>query len=523
MDKLKKGRLLEIFIVILGSTGIVLAVVLGLGTLTAGFHMVDDHEFLEWTYGLQTGQYSLLELIRSVLSRDITLRYEPFYYMMRIIGTYLFGYNTVAFSIIKAIQIVISMVFLYACGKEMGASRFFSVLFSLTALMGYQSAAWWKLGPQESQCTMLFSVGFFFLLRYLKNKKIWQGVISLLFFIVMCQYKESFILLLPFIILYIVYDRIKVFDRLPEIKVIMKELKQDYWIIGVLAMVFIALVSVIMLISGGGDNYDGFGISSLSGCIENHIHSFSGDLKWYARFSPLFIAIMLTYWEEFKKLWKEIILLLAFLGPQFLVFSGTGIGERYMLPSTIGYAWFFIIVISKWKPLSGKRRIVYTAGLILMLAANIRAMAIEADYYRYRGESVTAMLEAVDEISDEETNILSCFFPNIEGNMTVHYWYDLHGKNNVYYWYEDDGVINQVFDPNMWIADNSVSEQQDFGKMDIVILYNQDDRHWCYDPSLDTSGFDITKCGSMTIWTKKEKIEKPQVKEIRDYFYAMER
>ena len=115
MDKLKKGRLLEIFIVILGSTGIVLAVVLGLGTLTAGFHMVDDHEFLEWTYGLQTGQYSLLELIRSVLSRDITLRYEPFYYMMRIIGTYLFGYNTVAFSIIKAIQIVISMVFLYAC------------------------------------------------------------------------------------------------------------------------------------------------------------------------------------------------------------------------------------------------------------------------------------------------------------------------------------------------------------------------------------------------------------------------
>ena len=107
--------------------------------------------------------------------------------------------------------------------------------------------------------------------------------------------------------------------------------------------------------------------------------------------------------------------------------------------------------------------------------------------------------------------------------MTVHYWYDLHGKNKVYYWYEDDGVINQVFDPNMWIADNSVSEQQDFGKMDIVIMYNQDDRHWCYDPSLDASGFDITKCGSMTIWTKKEKIEKPQVKGIRDYFYAMER
>jgi hypothetical protein len=38
--------------------------------------------------------------------------------------------------------------------------------------------------------------------------------------------------------------------------------------------------------------------------------------------------------------------------------------------------------------------------------------------------------------------------------------------------------------------------------MDIVVMYNEEDRHWCYTPSLDLTGFTEYKCGTITMYIR---------------------
>ena len=107
----------------------------------------------------------------------------------------------------------------------------------------------------------------------------------------------------------------------------------------------------------------------------------------------------------------------------------------------------------------------YVAGLLLLLAAHGRVALREADYFRYRGQSVQTMLETVEELSGDGANVLSCFRPNEEGNLTINYWMLDHGYDNVYFW-------------------------------------TQEDRHWCYTPTLDLSEFTEMKCGTLTIYVR---------------------
>lgn len=285
------------------------------------------------------------------------------------------------------------------------------------------------------------------MLRWLQKGKVTSGIVSLVIFLLMCNYKEAFIMLLPFCGLYVIYTAAKDMNKLSDFKDIFKRLKGKYWYIIGLIGIFIYAVAAILL-TVGLTSYGGFDIKaslSVREYLSVFFNSLDGDLKWYKWFTLLFAAILLTFWEEFKKLWKEILLLLAFLLPQFALYAQTGIGERYMLPSVIGYARFFIVVILKWKPLAGKRKVVYIAGLVLLFLANARGMIIEVDYFRYRGESVTGMLETVQKLPEEkDIKILSCFRPNEEGNLTVYYWQLLSGYDNVYYWTEESKEINRV-------------------------------------------------------------------------------
>ncbi|MBD5477119.1 MAG: hypothetical protein HDR17_14240 [Lachnospiraceae bacterium] len=504
---------------------VVFGILCATGTLTSGIHMVDDHELLEWSYDMRIEGTSLVMMIEKVVQEDSSIRFRPLYIALRILEAYVFGSDMLVFSIINAIEIIGTMLFLYYCGRVMGAGKLSSVLFALVSLMGYQSVVWWKLGPQESFGCMLFAIGFYFMLKWLYNGRISGGIISLVIFFLMCNYKESFIMLLPFCGLYVIYSVTENKNKLSEFNDIFIRLKGKYWYIVGLAGIFIYAIIAILLVVGL-TSYGGFDVKeslSVREYLSVLANSFNGDLKWYKWFTLLFIAILLTFWDELKKLWKEWLLLFAFLAPQFALYAQTGIAERYMLPSTIGYAWFFIVVILKWKPLTGKRKMVYAAGLILLILANARGMIIEADYFRYRGESVTRMLETVERLSDEnDIKILSCFRPNEEGNLTVYYWQLLEGHDNVYYWTEASQEINRVCDINIHYDpnDTEVFEIHDLNEIDVILMYNQNDRHYCYEPSLDASDFEIFDIGSMTMWIRKGRISIPQIPDVKNYIYG---
>ncbi|GFI45509.1 hypothetical protein IMSAGC019_00821 [Lachnospiraceae bacterium] len=526
METKRKTKILtdtrvEFLAVLVLSVLLVFGVTVIMGTMSSGFHFVDDHEFLEWVYQMKHQNISVVDILVGKVKADFSWRYEPLYYSARILSCYIFGVDLKALSVLKASEIVVSLVFLYYSGRLMGAKKCYALLFSLISMVGYQSAVWWKLGPQEAQCTALFSTGLYCMLRYLLyHKKRWMAA-SLVLFAAMANYKESFIILMPFLMLYVLYHQLKGEDGLTWGKLWLA-IRERLGYLLALGMIFLVPVLVIVFYVGT-NNYGAVGLDAsepIGVYIEAISRSLAGDLKWFKRFGVLFGIILLTYYEELKKLWREMLLAAAFLLPQFIIFGRSGIGERYVLPSSIGYAFFFVLVITKWKPLSGRRRFVYVTGLLLLLAAHGRVMLREADYFRYRGESINAMLEAVKEMAGEDTNVLACFRPNEEGNLTINYWLKLQGFDNVYYWDEERKIINKECDINLRY-DEEYYEEQSFSDMDIVVMYNRKDRHWAYDLSLDLSDFQEIPCGTLTMYVRNGSLGQmvyPQVEELRINF-----
>lgn len=497
LDKWKEGLMIWSFF-----TVIVFGVLILTGTITSGFHLVDDWEIAKYVDVI--AKKGFWECLMREVSVDLQTRFRPLYYINRVISAKIFGINLTAISIVKAIEIILATGFLYYIARHLRSNVVYSVLFALTVMVGYQSAVWWKLGPQESFGIMVFSVGFWLLLKWLETGKKYQAFFSLAAFFLMSIYKESFIMLLPFIMLYIVYDRMK--DQAVTIPNLWNVVRENFLYLCVLAVILAVELILLVFVVGTEDYYTYFEMENTITLSDYHTiwcDAFHADLKWYVRFGTLFVMIILTYWEQLKKYRWEMLLTLSVIVPQVALYNTSAIAERYIIPSIFGFSFFFVIVCCSRKLLSGKRRVVYMLGLLLMLAANGRAMLIEADYFAYRGNSIKTMLETTYEYiqGDEKLTVMSCLGPNTEGNLTMEYWMRLHGYNDMYYWNEEDLTIYKGIDE---YVKRRAHQDNAFEDMDIIIMYNHEDRHWCYEPSLDLSDFAELKCGTLTMYTRNQ-------------------
>ncbi len=470
-----------------------------MGTVTSGFHLVDDWEFARYVDMMTLEGKTIRECLQEVLEFDLNLRFRPLYYINRVLMAAAFGINLTAMSVVKAAEIILALGFLYYCARQMRCNVIYSLLFSLTVMVGYQSAVWWKLGPQESFDMMMFAIGFYFLLRWLRTEKRRYEIVSIAALFLMSIYKEPFILLLPFVMLYTVYEQMK--GQKVTIPNLWNAVKARFSYLLIIGLIFLVEMILIVFVIGT-NNYEYVGLDNaitLSEYGEIWSQAFHADLKWYARFGTLFFLITLTYWEQLKKLGWEILLALSVLAPQVISYSKTAMTERYILPGVFGFAFFYVIVCCNWKALSGKRRIVYMLGLLLMLAAHGRVMLREAHYFTYRGNGIQTTLEKTLEYTEEHegTKVLSCFGPNLEGNKTIYYWMRIHGYDDVFYWEEDELRISKHFGEHK-------GEENVLDNMDVVVMYNKEDRHWCYEPSLDLSDFTEYKSNTITMYIRNQ-------------------
>lgn len=476
---------------------LVFGVVLGMGTLTSGFHLVDDWEFAKYVDWMTLEGRSVADCLREAVGYDLTMRFRPLYYINRVLMAAVFGINLTAMSVIKAAEIVAAFVLLYYCARHMRCNMVYAALFSLTVLTGYQSAVWWKLGPQESYDIMMFALGFWLMLKWLQTGRRWYAGASVGAFFLMSIYKEPFILLLPFVGLYVLYEEMT--GKKVTLSALWAAVRRRLPFLMALGLMFAAEMFLIVFVIGT-NNYSYVGLDE-SVTLEQYAQAWAlaahTDLKWYVRFGWLFILLFLTYWEHVKKLGWEMLLALSIILPQCVSYSKTAMTERYLLPAVLGFAFFFVIVGCNFRPLSGKRRIAYVLCLFLMLAAHGRVVLREAAYFTYRGESIRTMMEStLALVKGTDKKVLSCFAPNLEGNRTMYYWFRLQGYDEVFYWEEEENRINRSFGPRE-------DEQAAFEEIDVIVMYNREDRHWCYEPSLDLSGFTEKVCGTITMYVRE--------------------
>ena len=412
---------------------LVFGVVLGMGTLTSGFHLVDDWEFAKYVDWMTLEGRSVADCLREAVGYDLTMRFRPLYYINRVLMAAVFGVNLTAMSVIKAAEIVAAFVLLYYCARRMRCNMVYAALFSLTVLTGYQSAVWWKLGPQESYDIMMFALGFWLMLKWLRTGRRWYATASVGAFFLMSIYKEPFILLLPFVGLYVLYEEMT--GKKVTLSALWAAIRRRLPFLMALGLMFAAEMFLIVFVIGT-NNYSYVGLDE-SVTLEQYAQAWAlaahTDLKWYVRFGWLFILLFLTYWEHAKKLGWEILLAFSIILPQCVSYSKTAMTERYLLPAVLGFAFFFVIVGCNFRPLSGKRRIAYVLCLFLMLAAHGRVVLREAAYFTYRGESIRTMMDStLALVKGTDKKVLSCFAPNLEGNRTMYYWFRLQGYDEVF-------------------------------------------------------------------------------------------
>ncbi len=478
---------------------LVFGVLILTGTLTSGYHLVDDWEYAKYVDQMSPGRSRFWECLNETLSFDLQLRLRPLYYINRVLAAAVFGVNLTAMSLLKGLEIVVALTALYYCARQMRCSILYALLFSLTVMVGYQSAVWWKLGPQESFGTMLFSVGFYLMLTWLGGGKGWRAVGSACLFFLMSLYKESFILLLPFLMCYALYVQMQ--GGRITLAALWEGIRARFAWLVFLGVTFAAEMFLLIFVIGT-NNYEYIGLDAGLTYKQYRtiwLNALGTDLKWYFRFGVICGMILLTYWEQLRRHLWEIALTAIILVPQIVTYSKTGITERYILPTSFGIAFLLIIVGCHLENLGGKRRALYMLCLLLMLAAHTRVMLREADYFAYRGDSVQTMLDTTLAYTREhpDAKVLSCLGPNIEGNRTMYYWLRIHGYDDVFYWDEDQRLISKWFGEHE--DDEDVLEH-----MDMVVMYNREDRHWCYDPSLDLSDFEERKCGTLTMYFRKD-------------------
>lgn len=466
--------------------------------------------------------------LQRVFWNGFTGRFRPLYAPLRFLTILLFGNNIRCYAVLKAIETILAFYLLFCLGRRLGGTFGISMAFSLISFVGYQSAVWWKLGPQEVQGTIFLALGLIFLEKWIQEGKRRYGILSFLFFLIMSNWKESFILLLPFVAAYLVYR-----TRDPQkesgscFQRGVHRIQQHWLYLAAIGITFAVIVAIIVL-KIGTNSSSGGGISPSIGIrtiIDSYYYAFSHDLKYYAALTPIMIAVLLTYWEELKKMWKEVLLLVIFLAPQILLYGKEAMAERYIIPSSIGYGLFFILVVSKFGFLTGKRKRVYQLTVLLLLALGFRTTLIEADYFRYRGESVTSVLEYIRKETEQnsDVSVMSCLgFSNPEADNTIAAWMEYYDdEGQMYYWSESEDTVRDYRAQ----AEEKNDQQYELYDMDIIVAYNATDRHYTgkckpvREQILDTD-YTLVSEGSIDVYVRNNSgLELPS-REIRASYYG---
>lgn len=338
------------------------------GTITSGLHLVDDHEF--YTKSVKLKESGFWECLVYYVRADLGIRFRPFYQFARVLGVSIFGTNSVLWAICKALEISLSMTFLYTFARLMDVNRFFSTLFAILILTGEQSAVWWRFGPPESLGMLLFSAGM--LVTYHLSKK--RNVFSVLGFIViliaLSMQKESFCVSIPGFFLLLLALESRGVTKETWKKMLGGFIKRHLLEIVVLTVVFIIEVYMITFVVGV-DKIDYAGFHQETSIVEYVIGILVNMKHWCFPYLLMTIGMPLLAQIEFKRsdIAKaeivEIVFFMYIFTVEQICHAKSGMSERYLLPWVVCICYF--VIINGYRIIKNNKRVQIAMGGMLLI------------------------------------------------------------------------------------------------------------------------------------------------------------
>ncbi len=425
------------------------------GVIRSGYHFVDDHEVLRMEMIFENGESTLGEQIGAWLQNDLSWRFRPFYWVERVLGSYLFGADMLLWNIYTAIKGVLSFALLYYVARYLGHNPIISTLFPSIIMLGEQFTPWYRSANQENTGLLFMAMVLYLIAgQYAKRKFTCPvyNVLIVLFTILCGLVKESFAMCIPAFMAFKFWLEYCDAGKEPYYRDVsyLSVFKNNMWTYIALLVVGLGDLYGILFVSGV-DNVDYAGFqenTTLMTYINGICNSLTVYLKWYTLFGAMliFIAIMCCHLFQ-KKFWKQYLGfgLIGFyiIVVQLAAHAKSLMWERYIIPCIVGYAFVFVLLGYELFSKHVFQRRVYTGILVLLLLLEIPLAYKKAVAWAYDGQMIAQYFQCILDNSAAEDVIL-CSFSDEELNLSSDYWLDAHERPNVEF-YQGGAIAGETY------------------------------------------------------------------------------
>ena len=335
------------------------------------------------------------------------------------VGVILFGTNPVLWHLAVTSAGVITCLLFYAAARQAGADKTSSLLFVLLfAVTGGQNSVWYRLLTGETWGMLLAAIAVWAIVKAARRAtpSFWDGV-AILAMVLMATFKESFILLIPAMLL---------------LRWAMQRwFNEQSWRQSLLALhrPLIAggiIFSLFLLTTIGILRYipDGYGarVAGLSARSFDPGAWFdllvNSDMAPLTYGLPLFVILLLVIYRHrhlaYQHLLSVVMVIIAWVIPQ-LILHGSGIAGHYQFPAVVGLAGLWGLTLSLlWRE---QQRILWTAGAIWavgLILINVNPTIENSSYYTADTLALQDMIYHLAENVGPEQSIIIIADPNVQ-------------------------------------------------------------------------------------------------------------
>lgn len=360
------------------------------GSLTSGYHFIDDHQIITLDRQLKTAPVHSVS--KKLIVYDGRFRFRPVFNIHRVLATKILGLNFTLWSFYTGLLGILTSFFLYKFLALQDYSFLQSVMFSILTLTGVQSVIWYQYADAENLGMLFLSLSLYFLVKSINSEKhsaLFKIllIISLLF---SSLSKESFILMIPAVLfLYLILYGQKNSCSL------YKSFRENIFLTGIpFAVMSAALIYLII--------YVGLNRTGQTG-IDNKIFSimFIREFVYSLRSSVFFLSILFGMFivsdslltfntgiftkESLIKIKNHFlnysVLFFLIIIPQYVLYYKSGMRDRYLLPFFLGFSFFIIYLLKEI--FQSKQISSFVKYLFLFLVAALTFFQIKNDTVPY--------------------------------------------------------------------------------------------------------------------------------------------
>jgi hypothetical protein len=361
------------------------------GTITSGYHFVDDHEVIKIKHDLKSS--SLNVVTKKWVIEDLTknTRFRPLYSIHRVLQTKILGSDFLLWSLYNGVLCCLAIISFFLGMRNMAFSIGESVTFLIIAFIGPQSSVWWRLGPGESLGMVFLSLSFYFMSKTSDKKNyLLNNLFFILFLILSSLTKESFMIIVPGMIVFKIWnDKNRIWFSFKD---------SVYRNMILIVPLIVLLIELYVIRRYVGTSYAGLDsniISNITRFLFNSIHF----VKIYLN---LFIACLLLFisnWFINRRLIKfnlfSIVVFVLVFAPNVILYNSTGLEERYLLPVTFGLGFLIVTYINGFEDSPGWFKKVAIALVIFSLIPFIHSSYAEAVKFTEEGVQTQKLLTAI--------------------------------------------------------------------------------------------------------------------------------